>query len=199
VRLNLRAIAIVVALAGACGGRAEGPGPAYGVSTVSTASGSSSSQSSRPPTPAPVASAFDLILDPVARDLDWHPASEQLRGKRAIVVALTTYDSASLIQLRELEPLLRALPADVQCLLVAMQPLSERPIVEAYFDKAFDASSGRPCLRAIGDPTRARLGALAALTTVPTTIVLRADGSAVGAAAGLAPIGDVRAALERAR
>ncbi|MFI5299254.1 MAG: hypothetical protein ACHREM_14260 [Polyangiales bacterium] len=198
-RLILRSFAIfTIALLGgvgaACAGRHDGPGPAVGLSGPSPSTSAAASQTASTP-----GLALNLTLDPVARDLEWHPASEQLRGKRAIVVAVTTDDGMSLVQLRELEPLFRTLPADVQCLLVAMQPLADRPIVEAYFDKAFDPTSGRPCLRAIGDPTRGRLGALSELTVVPTTIVVRADGTAIGATAGFVQLSIVRDALERAR
>lgn len=143
---------------------------------------------------APAGPPLEFILDPVLRDNDWTAASESLRGKRAIVLVLASWDGASLVQLRLLAPMLRALPADTTCMLVAMQPLGDRPLVAAFFD-----AEENPCFRAIGDPTRGRLGDLAKVQAVPSTIVLRADGSLVGVAPGVVDEAAVKAQLEKAR
>ena len=142
----------------------------------------------------PAGPPLEFILDPVLRDNDWTAASEALRGKRAIVLVLASWDGASLVQLRLLAPMLRALPADATCMLVAMQPLCDRPLVAAFFD-----AEENPCLRAIADPTRGRLGDLAKVQAVPSTIVLRADGSLVGVAPGVVDEAAVKAQLEKAR
>jgi hypothetical protein len=143
---------------------------------------------------APAGPPLDFILDPVLRDPDWTPASEQLRGKRAVVLVLTSWDSMSLVLLRKLSPLLRTLPSDATCMLVAMQPLADRPIVSAFFD-----GEETPCLRAIGDPARGRLGDLAKVTVVPSTVVLRADGTLAGVAPGVVEADAVHEELEKAK
>ena len=156
-----------------------------------TKSAPSSTATSKPEDHGP---PLDFILDPVARDPDWTAASESLRGKRAIVVVLTTWDGGSLALLRELAPLLRTLPEDGACMLVAMQPLADRPLVAEFFDV-----EETPCARAIGDPTRGRLGDLAKVTVIPATVVLRADGTLVGAAPGQVKAKEVREVFDRAK
>ncbi len=153
------------------------------------------SESAKPVAKAePLGPPIDFILDPVLRDAEFQPASEQLRGKRAIVVVVTTWDGSSLVLLRNLAPLLRTLPADTQCMLVAMQPLADRPLISTFFD-----AEETPCIRAIGDPARARLGDLAKIKVIPATLVLRADGVPVGVAAGVVTAASVKDELEKAK
>ncbi|GAC1393411.1 MAG: hypothetical protein NVSMB47_00660 [Polyangiales bacterium] len=148
------------------------------------------------PRPAATVSGppLDFVLDSVQRDADWAPASEQLRGKRAVILVLTSWDGGSLVLLRTLAPMLRALPPDATCLLVAKQPLADRVLAATLFD-----AEDTPCLRAMADPTRGRVGDLAKVTIVPATLVLRADGRLVGASPGVVTADTVRAALDAAR
>lgn len=137
---------------------------------------------------------LDFVLDPLDRDYEHRPESEVLRGKRAIVLALETFDVGSLVALRTLAPLLNELPADVACLQVAMQPIGDRPLVGPFMD-----AEKTPCRRAIGDVKRGRLGDLAKITVIPTVLVLRADGTLVGARAGTVTVEEIRALLEQAK
>lgn len=137
---------------------------------------------------------LQFALDPVDRGIDPPPYSLQLRGKRAIVFVIATFDYGSLIQLRRLAPMLQSLPADVRCLVVARQPLNTRALVGKFVDDL-----EVPCERAIGDPERGRLGDLAPVTVVPSTLVLRADGTLAGAAPGEVSASALRAQLELAK
>jgi hypothetical protein len=56
-----------------------------------------------------------------------------------------------------------------------------------------------PCRRAIGDVKRGRLGDLAKVKLIPTVLVLRADGTLVGARAGNFSLEEVRALLDKAK
>jgi hypothetical protein len=163
--------------------------PVDGPSLAPTATATATAKTAANPGPP-----LDFILDPVLRDNDWTPASEALRGKPSIVLVLASWDGSSLVQLRLLAPLLRATAKDTNCMLVAMQPLGDRPLVAAFFD-----AEDNPCLRAIGDPTRGRLGDLAKVQAIPSTIVLRADGTLVGVAPGVVDEAAVKAQLEKAR
>lgn len=142
----------------------------------------------------PHGAPLDFILDPVDREFDAVPESEALRGKRSIVLVLTTYDVGSLLALRTLSPLLNELPKDAACLQVALQPLGDRPLIGPYMD-----AEKTPCRRAIGDPKRGRLGDLAKVKIVPTVLVLRPDGSLVGGISGTITLEGVRALLEQAK
>jgi len=163
-------VAISVSIAFACAGRKEGAGPNVGTSDVSTTTSAS----------APVVGPpLDFILDPLEKETEHGAESETLRGKKAIVLVLTTYDFGSLAALRQLAPLLRALPADTACLQVAMQPLGDRPLISAFMD-----AEKTPCRRAIGDASRGRLGDLAKVKVVPSVLVLNKDGTLVGGKSG---------------
>jgi hypothetical protein len=147
-----------------------------------------------PAKPVERGAPLEFVLDPLDRDYEHHPESEMLRGKRAIVVALATYDVGSLLALRTLAPLLNDLPSDVQCLQVAIQPIGDRPLIGPFMD-----AEKTPCRRAIGDVKRGRLGDLAKLTVIPTVLVLRADGTLAGALSGSFTIEDARALLDKAK
>ncbi len=176
---------VAIALGFACGGTKEGPGPAVGTSDVSTTSTSSADVVGPP---------LDFILDPLEKESE-HPAeSENLRGKRAVVLVVTTYDFGSLAALRTLAPTLRTLPPDAACLLVAMQPIGDRMLVSAFMD-----AEKTPCRRAIGDPARGRLGDLAKVKVVPTVLVLRKDGTLVGFKSGEFDEKTVKDLLDRAK
>jgi hypothetical protein len=142
----------------------------------------------------PRGAPLDFILDPVERDFEAQPESEVLRGKRAIVLVLTTYDAGSLLALRELAPLFNDLPKDAQCLQVALQPIGDRGLVGPYMD-----AEKTPCRRAIGDPKRGRLGDLAKIKIVPTVLVLRADGTLAGGISGTITEKAVRELLDHAK
>lgn len=174
-----------IALISSCGAHREATAPSLAKVTPTTAA------TSKPVDHGP---PLDFILDPVQRDPDWTAASEALRGKRAIVLVLTSWDGGSLVLLRELSPLLRTLPSDGACLLVAMQPLSDRTLVAEFFD-----AEETPCARAIGDPSRGRLGDLSKVTVIPATLVLRADGTMVGVAPGQVKAKEVREVFEQAK
>ncbi len=138
--------------------------------------------------------ALDFVLDSVDKSYEHQAESEALRGKRAIVLMLATYDVGSLLALRTLAPLLNELPKDATCLQIAMQPLGDRELVAAFFD-----AEKTPCRRAIGDAKRGRLGDLAAVKIIPAVIVLRADGSVAGTVTGSFSADDVRKVLETAK
>jgi len=153
-----------------------------------------------PATTAPGAKTADrgppleFVLDPLERDYEARPESEQLRGKRAIVVTLATYDVGSLLALRTLAPLLNELPKDAVCLQVAMQPIGDRALIGPFMD-----AEKTPCRRAIGDAKRGRLGDLAKVKVIPTVLVLRADGTLAGARAGNFTLEEIRALLDQAK
>lgn len=138
--------------------------------------------------------ALEFVLDPVERTYEHQAESQALRGKRAVVLLLATWDVGSLIALRQLAPLLNELPKDATCLEVAIQPLGDRELVAAFFD-----AEKTPCRRAIGDPKRGRLGDLANVKIIPTIVVLRADGTVAGTLAGSYAVEDVRKLLDRAK
>ena len=137
---------------------------------------------------------LEFVLDPLERDYEHRPEGEQLRGRRAIVVTLATYDVGSLLALRTLAPLLNDLPKDVACLQVAIQPIGDRDLIGPFMD-----AEKTPCRRAIGDAKRGRLGDLAKVKVIPTVLVLRADGTLAGALTGAFTLEDVRALLDRAK
>ena len=137
---------------------------------------------------------LDFALEPLDRDYDFHPESEALRGKRAIVLVLQSFDVGSLMALRTLAPLLNELPPDASCLQVAVQPIGDRALIGPFMD-----AEKTSCRRAIGDPGRGRLGDLAKVRVIPTVLVLRADGTLVGGRAGTFDVADVRALLEKAK
>ncbi len=136
---------------------------------------------------------WEFALDPVDKEQDHVPESQQLLGKRAVVLVAQSFDGASLAGLRTLEPILAALPPDAACLLVAVQPLGDRAIVGMFFD-----GIKSPCRRAIGDVKRGRLGDLAKIQVVPTVLVLRKDGTVVGGYGGAFTEKQVRELLEKA-
>jgi hypothetical protein len=142
----------------------------------------------------PHGAPLDFILDPLERDFEARPESEALRGKRAIVLVLTTYDAGSLLALRELSPLLNDLPSDTECLQVALQPIGDRGIIGPYMD-----AEKTPCRRAIGDPKRGRLGDLGKIKVVPTVLVLRPDGTLAGGISGTITLKAVRLLLDSAK
>jgi hypothetical protein len=173
-------------LTSSCGPPARTASPAAGATEASGPGASAP----REPRGAPL----EFVLDPLERDYEYTSASDALRGKRAVVVVLTTYDVGSLAVLRNVAPLLNDLPADAACLLVALQPLGDRPLIQSFLE-----TEKTPCRRAIGDPNRGRLGDLAKIQVVPTVLVLRADGSLAGGIPGV-PEGDaVRVLLEQAK
>lgn len=137
---------------------------------------------------------LEFALEPLDRDYDHHPESEALRGKRAVVLVLATYDVGSLLALRTLAPMLNELPKDVVCLQVAVQPLGDRALISAFMDAEMT-----PCRRAVGDPKRGRLGDLAKVKVLPTVLVLRADGTLVGGHAGTFEANDVKRLLDEAK
>lgn len=163
--------------------------------TDATSPPSDGASATKPPAaPGDLGPPLDFVLDPIRRDDDFPPASEQLRGKRAIVLLLSSSDGSSSALLMRLAPLLRELPPDATCMLVAMEPLENRILAETLMD-----SEDTPCLRAMGDRSRGRLGDLAKINVVPVTIVLRADGRALGVAAGVVHPDVVRDELEKAK
>jgi hypothetical protein len=186
-------LALVVATVAvvACGTR-PGPGAPVGIG-AGAASGASSASAS-----ASVAEAhgkpLDFALDPLDRDPDHIDESLALRGKRAVVIVVTTYDFGSQKLLRVLAPTLRTLPADATCLLVAKQPISDRILVQTFLD-----TEPTPCRRAIADPARGHLGDLGKVNIVPAVLVLRADGSLADAGAGEITPEELAGALERAK
>lgn len=143
---------------------------------------------------APLGPPLEFTLDPIRRDSDFVPASEQLRGKRAVVLILSSSDGESTALLMRLAPLLRDLPPDTTCMLVAMEPLENRMLAEIMMN-----AEDTPCLRAMADRTRGRLGDLAKVNSVPMTLVLRADGRAVGIAEGMVHPDVVMKELEKAK
>lgn len=158
---------------------------------VNAATGGKTVEAGKPADRGP---PLEFVLDPLDRDYEHRPESEELRGKRAIVVTLATYDVGSLLALRTLAPLLNALPSDVACLQVAMQPIGDRPLIGPFMD-----AEKTPCRRAIGDPKRGRLGDLAKVKIIPTVLVLRADGTLAGALTGSFSEGDVKKLLDQAK
>lgn len=179
----LLASLIVLAMAGCPTRPSDGPGPLAPITTTSAAAA-----------PGDRGPALDFALDPVERDFEHQPESAALRGKRAVVLLLASYDVGSLMALRTLAPLLNELPKDATCLEVAMQPISDREIVGAFLD-----AEKTPCRRAIGDAKRGRLGDLATVKVIPAVIVLRADGTVAGTLSGSFAAEDVRALLEKAK
>ncbi len=145
-------------------------------------------------TPAARGEPLEFVLDPVDRDYDHTPESQALRGKRAVVLVMATYDVGSLLALRTLAPLLNDLPKDAACLQVALQPVSDRELIGPFMD-----AEKTPCRRAIGDAKRGRLGDLANVKVIPTVLVLRADGTLAGGIRGTFNLDDVRALLDRAK
>jgi hypothetical protein len=170
-------------------GAAVGVGPATAGTTPGVTTGTAAAGEAEPH-----GAPLDFTLDPVERGDDHTPESLALRGKRAVVVVVTTFDFGSQKLLRVIGPTLRALPADATCLVVAIQPMADRVLVQTFLD-----SEPTPCRRAIGDPARGRLGDLAKINVVPTVLVLRADGSLVGAAIGDVTPEALQAELEKAK
>lgn len=179
----LLASLLVLALSACPAKPADGPAPPAPISTAAT-----------PAPPGDRGPTLDFVLDPVERDFEHQPESAALRGKRAVVLLVASYDVGSLMALRTLAPLLNDLPKDATCLEVAMQPISDREIVAAFLD-----AEKTPCRRAIGDAKRGRLGDLAAVKVIPAVIVLRADGTVAGTLSGSFGAEDVRAMLEKAK
>jgi hypothetical protein len=198
-RAALGAVVCVASWAMACGAPIRGAsGPAVGVDGAPSGSASSAT---RKPAAADAATAstdrgkpLQFALDPVERGSDPPPFALQLRGARALVFMVASFDYGSLIQLRKVTPLLRALPSDARCLIVARQPLSSRPLIAGFL-----ASLELPCDGAIADPERDRLGDLAIVGVVPSTLVLRADGTLAAAFASIVEEPVLRGALEAAR
>jgi hypothetical protein len=149
-----------------------------------------------PAAPKPVerGAPLDFVLDPLDRDFEHYSESEVLRGKRAIVLILATYDVGSLLALRTLAPLLNGLPSDAACLQVALQPIGDKPLIGPFMDAEMT-----PCRRAIGDPKRGRLGDLAKVQLLPTVLVLRADGTLAGARSGTISLEEIRTLLDEAK
>src|SRR5439155_18585980 len=108
---------LLVALGCSSHPKANGPASSNG-----DGAGASSHAKSDPPPGAPL----EFVLDPIKRDSDFPPASEQLRGKRAVILVLSSSDGTSSALLMRLGPLLRELPPDTTCMLVAMEPLENR-------------------------------------------------------------------------
>ncbi len=149
---------------------------------------------SEPGKPVDRGPPLEFVLDPLDRDFEHRAESEELRGKRAIVVVLATYDVGSLLALRTLSPLLNALPSDATCLQVAVQPIGDRPLIGPFMD-----AEKTPCRRAIGDPKGGRLGDLAKVHVIPTVLVLRADGTLAGVVSGSFSEADVKKLLDSAK
>lgn len=175
-------ISCAIALSACPGSRSDGAGA---VTPVSSAAPASSVDHGAP---------LEFVLDPVDRDFEHRPESEALRGKRAIVLLLASWDVGSLMALRTLAPLLNDLPKDATCLQVAMQPIGDRELVTAFMD-----AEKTPCRRAMGDAKRGRLGDLAQVKIIPAVLVLRADGTLAGAVTGSFGLEHVRALLDKAK
>lgn len=165
------------------------PGPTTPATGPSSPKGEPAAPELQPAPGAPL----DFALDPLDKELDHVPESTALRGRKAIVLVVQSYDGASLAALRALEPLLSEPPKDTGCLLVAVQPLADRAIVRMFFD-----AIQSPCRRAIGDPKRGRLGDLARVSSIPTVLVLRKDGTLVGGYTGGFDEAQVRGLLAKA-
>jgi hypothetical protein len=174
----------------ACGSR---PGPGAPVGLQGSPSASATDATAASPAEAH-GKPLEFTLDPLDRDAERGPESLALRGKRAVVIVVTTYDFGSQKLLRVLAPTLRALPADAACLIVARQPLGDRVLVQTFLD-----SEPLPCRRAIGDPARGKLGDLEQVKVVPAVLVLHADGSLADAGAGDVKPEQLERALERAK
>jgi hypothetical protein len=179
----MRALLLAALVAGCPKNQVEaGPGP---VPTATAKAGSKPVERGAP---------LDFALEPLDRDYESQPESTALRGKRAIVLVVATYDVGSLLALRTLAPMLNELPKDAACLQVAMQPSTDRVLISAFMD-----AEKTPCRRAIGDPKGGRLGDLAKIKIFPTVLVLRADGTLVGGHAGKFEAADVKALLDAAK
>ncbi|MBI2392243.1 MAG: hypothetical protein HYV09_21830 [Deltaproteobacteria bacterium] len=175
-------ISCAIALTACPGARPDGPAAATPVSSAGPAS------------PVDHGAPLEFVLDPVDRDFEHQPESQALRGKRAVVLLLASWDVGSLMALRTLGPLLNDLPKDAACLQVAVQPIGDRELVSAFMD-----AEKTPCRRAMGDAKRGRLGDLAQVKIIPAVLVLRADGTLAGALTGSFGLEQVRALLEKAK
>lgn len=142
-RLAAVSLAALSALSAACGSKKDG-GPAVGVSGV----------------PAPVARfSYDSLDDrPVS--------SDAMRGRVAVLAFVTTYDLASQAQVDFVAALAKRDPRPA-CAVVALQPKSERELVEQYVQAlgvSFSAAMVDVGATGFGD------------VRVPTVIVLDAAG-----------------------
>jgi hypothetical protein len=134
--------------------------------------------------------ALHPLCDEPCDDRETQGESRSLRGKQALVIVGTSYDSDTLLNLRELAPLLTQLPADTQCLFVAKQPWSDRAIVKYFFDYIH-----APCRIAIADETEHRLGDLEKLETIPVLFLLTPEGRLAWAVGGRVRVEQVRGLL----
>ncbi len=162
---------LVVCLASiGCGGASRQGGPAVG-------------RTSAPPE-APIAFAFD--------SLDERPvSSDALRGKISVVTFITTGKLASQAQVGYLVSMANHDGDRVNYALVALEPRSNRDLVEIYRSKL---SVSFPVALASDDALRGD-GPFGDLTSVPTTFVLDKTNHVLWKHEGLAKSEEVRAAM----
>lgn len=118
--------------------------------------------------------------------------SADVVGRTTVLFVLTTFDPVSQVVAQQLDGLLRQHEPRMNVVGVVFEPPENAVLVGAYRD-----TLGLHFPLVLADPdTIAGVGALGAVTEVPTAIVLDRDGREVLRAAGATLVGRVRAAVD---
>lgn len=143
---------------------------------------------SGPPSPAATAArfAFDSLDDrPVS--------SDAMKGKVAVIVFVTTYDWASQAEIDFIVPIAKRGDPRVTFAMVALQGRGDRELVESYRD-----ALGVTFPSALADVASASAAGLGEVRSVPTTIILDAEGKLAFHKEGLVKGDELRRVIERA-
>jgi hypothetical protein len=154
--------------------------------------------SSNPDARAPAADVASTPMERAFRyeSLDEHEVSSRaLRGRATIIVFAATYGDASLVQTRFVQKVHAEHTPRVNAAAVFLEPVENRPLVRVFcnsLDLRF------PAAMADAETIQGK-GAFTGLNTVPSTVVLDAQGREVWRKVGVAPPDELRAALRRAQ
>ncbi|MCU0687637.1 MAG: TlpA family protein disulfide reductase [Polyangiaceae bacterium] len=128
--------------------------------------------------------------------LDEHEVSSNaLKGRATVIVFAATYGDASLLQTRFVQKVHAEHTPRINAAAVFLEPVENRPLVRVFcnsLDLRF------PAAMADADTIQGK-GAFTGLNTVPSTVVLDAQGREVWRKVGVAIPDELKAAVRRAQ
>jgi hypothetical protein len=121
--------------------------------------------------------------------------SEQTRGRVTVLVFVTTYDMGSQIVVREVVDLFHRHRPRINAGVIVLEPPRNAPLAEA-----FAAAMELPFPLAMADPaTLEGRGPFGEVVTVPTTVVLDANGAERGRSEGVVSTAAIEQVIAESR
>jgi hypothetical protein len=144
----------------------------------------------------PRSAAHGPVVPFAFESLDERPVSlDGLRGRAMVVVFLASYGDASLVQARFLKKVFREHSPRINAAAVFMEGVDNRPLVRVFRDAA-----GLPFPVAMADAaTIAGKGPFEGINTVPSVVVLDAEGREVWRKVGVGSPEELTKALREAQ